>query len=294
MTAISATSMQMTFHGIAAAISSPVLPDGTTLSSSPDGLQLDLFGPAPVPASPSVMPADKAAVLTHGICGLNGFGSSASVALTQSLANRLRERLASDGSIEFSQTWKLKVTPAGRRYWAHTASAPPTSASASSGWPTPSANEFDAKPETTDARRARYAMKYGNNGFGLTVAQAAQLAPWPSPQSRDGAHSRSGMLERTGGRRRNLDDYVELAGWRSPNVTDHKGVSGPNCSAFQNGNINRLADQVGTMLNGSPASTARRGALNPAFTRWLLGFPATWDACAPAATPSSRKLPRSS
>jgi hypothetical protein len=259
MTAISATSMQMTFHGIAAAISSPVLPDGTTPSPSPDGLQLDLFGPAPVPASPSVMPADKAAVLTHGICGLNGFGSSASVALTQSLANRLRERLASDGSIEFSQTWKLKVTPAGRRYWAHTASAPPTSASASSGWPTPSANEFDAKPETTDARRARYAMKYGNNGFGLTVAQAAQLA-----------------------------------GWRSPNVTDHKGVSGPNCSAFQNGNINRLADQVGTMLNGFPASTVKRGALNPAFTRWLLGFPATWDACAPAATPSSRKLPRSS
>jgi hypothetical protein len=137
-------------------------------------------------------------------------------------------------------------------------------------------------------------MKYGNNGFGLTVAQAAQLAGWPSPQSRDGAHSRSGMLERTGGRRRNLDDYVELAGWRSPNVTDHKGMSGPNCSAFQNGNINRLADQVGTMLNGFPASTVRRGALNPAFTRWLLGFPATWDDCAPTETRSSRRPPRSS
>jgi hypothetical protein len=196
------------------------------------------------------MPADKAAVLTHGICGLNGFGSSASVALTQSLANRLRERLASDGSIEFSQTWKLKVTPAGRRYWAHTASARRISASASSGWPTPTISQQNINSASPEIR-------IRPNGICLA-------------------------------------DMAMLAGWRSPNVTDHKGMSGPNCSAFQNGNINRLADQVGTMLNGFPASTVKRGALNPAFTRWLLGFPATWDACAPAATPSSRKLPRSS
>ena len=35
--------------------------------------------------------------------------------------------------------------------------------------------------------------------------------------------------------------------------------------------------------------TEKPGALNPAFTRWLMGYPAAWDACADTATPSSRK-----
>lgn len=46
---------------------------------------------------------------------------------------------------------------------------------------------------------------------------------WPSPQSRDGAHSRGGMVERTGGQRRNLDDYCLLSGWPTPRKCDDQG-----------------------------------------------------------------------
>lgn len=120
------------------AISSPASADGRSPSELPAGQTTDLFGRAPVPASPSAPPENRAAPLMQGIFGLSGWGSSASVALTQSLVNRLRQRLGSGGSTVYSQTWKMKITPAGRRYWAHTASGHRTSASDSGGLPTPS------------------------------------------------------------------------------------------------------------------------------------------------------------
>jgi hypothetical protein len=91
------------------------------------------------------------------------------------------------------------------------------------GWPTPDAQAFNMNSsiEKTDARIARLKAKGINgNGAGYTLGSAAQLAGWPTPQSRDGANSRGGMPERTGGQRRNLDDYVTLAGWPTARATD--------------------------------------------------------------------------
>jgi hypothetical protein len=37
----------------------------------------------------------------------------------------------------------------------------------------------------------------------------------------------------------------------------------------------------GQTLNGSLAETASRGQLNPAHSRWLMGYPKEWDKVSP-------------
>ena len=59
-----------------------------------------------------------------------------SVALTQSLGNRLRVKTASIGSTLFRLTWKERITPLGRRICALRASVLRTSGSDSTSWGT--------------------------------------------------------------------------------------------------------------------------------------------------------------
>jgi hypothetical protein len=156
----------------------------------------------------------------------------------------LRARLGENGSPEYALTWKNWDMPSGPPICALRASARRTSANGCSGWPTPAAQQFGGNLEIETARRVRLKQKHGNgNGAGLTLAIAAQLA-----------------------------------GWATPTAVNHRSIR-----SNQTHNSRPLQEQVGQMLVGSPAETDSPAglALNPAMSRWLMGYPAAWDTASP-------------
>ncbi len=203
-----------------------------------------------------------------GTSGPKCSDSSASVSLSTSLANKLKQRFASGGSMEYSETWKPKVTPQGRSYWAHTASGRRISDSGSTGvepvegWSSPRANKW---------------------GFPDSHGSHEMPVGWNTPRATDGAN---GGPNQAGGALP-CDAGKVVAGWATPTSRDHKDTGN-----LENVEINCL---LGRQVSLSPAPTERPAglALNPEFSRWLMGFPAAWGSCGAMAMQSCRKSRRS-
>ena len=119
---------------------SPELEAGPMLSNSPDG-EIGQSGPEVAPVSLSQPPGDSEVSQTSGTSGRFGCGSSASIALQQSLESKLRQRLPLDGWTKSRMTWKAKVTPSGRRYYQLAVSRRLMNEDVYSLWPTPQASD---------------------------------------------------------------------------------------------------------------------------------------------------------
>lgn len=208
--------------------------------------------------------------MIQGICGQTFIASSVPAGPLLSWESRLRERLASIGSTESPLIWEAKTTPVGRSISRLRPWTPPTSGSGSTGsrWPTPTVADVQGGRKTRSGARSGEPLLNG-----LMAA-----APWVTPSARDWKDSAGMATERPDGRSR-IDQLPRqmVAAWSTPRASDG-AKGGPNMSFGAGGtplptqlHRNAATAVSGLAPTGSPATTGKRGAPNPAFAFWLMG-----------------------
>lgn len=195
------------------ATSLPASGSGPTPCAAPDGLTIDLFGPAPVRASLSARPASAKGMKTSATYGRHGRGLSASADLTASLVSRYQALTGSLGSTLFALTWKTVATPSGRLLPLQRASVHRTGAIAFTSWPTPGAADATRRsPETLEQKAKR-------NQTGMTLLGIAALAHWPTPVG-PAPHDSDNTAGRARPRVGYSPDLAVVAGWTTPAASD--------------------------------------------------------------------------
>ena len=259
----------MTLPYSTSATSLPALASGVSPCNGPDSEQQKAFLQGRAPVNPGVAQApekDTPTSATYGPLFGNSYehagrplfsvSKSPVPPLSERLGVALQSRLSRFGSMEYGQTWKLRATPLGLRYWAHTVSGRPTSGSGCTGSRTPT---------TGDAQRGVELNPKARNPKAGTASlnNEAAMAGHPTPSSEGSAGEISEDLERIGNKFRNrktgrilqtnlATDTLMLCGHPTPNCP----TGGPNSNRDNRGAGGADLEEVAN-LAGHPTCSAR-------------------------------------
>lgn len=131
-------------------------------------------------------------------------------------------------------------------------------------WPTPTAGDAEGGRTTTGGRDIPTSLNM--------AAKGADAGLWPTPICNDGDKDGINTIARlvqTGHRRGRRDGTIR-EGWATPKNSDHR--SGKASAETLSKNSRPLQEQAWE----ASAKPATVGALNPAFSEWLQGFPPGW------------------
>lgn len=302
---------QQTLPGFSDAISSPESQAGISHCPSQDGT--DQSGQQAVPVSRSVQRGSKRGRKTNGTSGPSSSVSSMPSDLPSFSVSRFLQRSVTAGLMEYSQIWKERVTPAGRRYWEHTASGHRTSGSDCTGlavgWNSPTASDNEGSGLRSDGRAklpgqakelcgsasattrgSQTTILSRTSSAILETAAEIPLSGYPTPQAHDereqgkGRPVVNGRVQTHNGDSVSVNLPLMVAGYGTPRVSTNNGHGDSDRSHRA-----RIEDQTagyiglahGLISQSGDSVTENRGALDAAFSRWLMGFPQEWDELSP-------------
>jgi hypothetical protein len=174
-------------------------------------------------------------------------------------------------------------------------------------WPTPTAVQLGNSLESYEAMKTN--MKSGKRTAITSLPQMAEATAktaWPTPTETDSSSSRRHGYMLTGHPGTTLTDAADLSTWATP---AHRDYRHPNAKPLSERGGGKKGEQLpnqaahlyavatepsGPTQSGSSELTAKRGALNPTFVSWLMGYPAEWVSCGASAMQLSRKKSRKS
>jgi hypothetical protein len=144
---------------------------------------------------------------------------------------------------------------------------------------------WEKTPHASDGEGGVMEIRPEANGH-YKLRDLAQLAePWITPQTHD-TTTRGNTDADNHYSPHDLSNQARMANWASPSARDWKdtpGMSetGTNPDGTERTRLDQLPLQAsltasGETQNGSTVATVNTGQLSPAFSLWLMGFPAEW------------------